>query len=1191
VGTILPSRVRLGAFELDLRAGELRAAEGKVMLQQQPFQVLLMLVERRGEVATREEIRKKLWPNDTVVEFDHAINTAIKKLRQALDDSAENPKYIETVARRGYRLLVPVEWVEVVGPPGRVAPGLAQGRVPPSSSIAEPARSEARGSALRTHAAAETGAFAAKTIGAANLLGKKVSHYRVLEMLGGGGMGVVYKAEDIKLSRLVALKFLPEELASDPAALERFEREARAASALEHPNICPVYEFGEQDGQPFIAMQLLSGQTLRELIVTPPTPGPSPQGSGWAEGPSEGPRGALLSTERVLGLAIQIADGLDAAHSKGIIHRDIKPANIFITTRGEAKILDFGLAKLVDVGEELTRTTPARVSHEGCSQQDSPAVPFANPHLTRTGTAMGTASYMSPEQIRGEKLDARTDLFSLGTVLYQMATGRPAFDGATRALIFRQILTEAPEPVLQRSPGLPPELEEIVNKALEKDRSLRYQTAAELRAALKKLKHGAESGRPSVRAGPLTHGLAPSGPSRRGETVSLSGLPSPAGRQDTVSLRGRLAPAGREPALSEAKGWSRGAGPGEGVRRWALAGLLALIAASALLWFLTHRAPAPRPELVERQLTANPPEDYVMTAAISADGKYIAYNDQTGLYLRSVVSGETHAVSLPAGFSKDLAPGDGLAWFPDGGNLLADVNRPEPYALWVIRILGEAPPQLIYRNGIQPAISPDGQSVAFTSCCVDRDPYLQEILVGRINGETPRKLVAAQDRGRISFENRVGSSAWSPDGRWVAYQKTWKAAQGTQASAIEVRPAAGGAAKTLLSDASLTKPSSLCSVLELPCSMAWSPDWRLVFAASQATESPSAHAKYSLWQVGVKPSTGEAAGRPGQLTPWSDFEPVNPTITQDGKRLSLMKHRVWDDVYLAELGPGSASMKPPRRLTLDNRGIDGLDSWTPDSQAILFSSSRNGRAEVFRQGLVESIDEAMVRGPEGYRLARLTADGSWMLYVEWTPTATVAPPAPDRIMRRAVAGGSPEMVLQEPGGDAQGKYVWDYKCPLRPGSPCVLGEKNGNDLVFYSLDPARGKGKQLAKAVVRPFFGWDWDVSPDGSRLGLIGLAGHDGRIEILSFSDSTWHEISLERPLGLLFSISWAADGKGFFVTSWQNNSNDLLHVTLAGKIEPLIRNGYRQGIEKLLPSPDGKYLAYQGDTTDSNVWLLEGF
>jgi Tol biopolymer transport system component len=229
-----------------------------------------------------------------------------------------------------------------------------------------------------------------------------------------------------------------------------------------------------------------------------------------------------------------------------------------------------------------------------------------------------------------------------------------------------------------------------------------------------------------------------------------------------------------------------------------------VVLGAAVAWLVrhrkgTHQAPT------ERQLTANPLEDYVMTAAISPDGKYIAYDDQTGLYLRSVVSGETHAVSLPAGFSKTLGPGNGLAWFPDGENLLADVNNPAPYALWVIRVLGEASPQLLYRNGILPAISPDGQSVAFTSCCVDRDAYLQEILVGGINGETPRKLLAAQDRGRINLENAVGGSAWSPDGRWIAYVRRWKTAQGPQTSAIEVRPSTGGPAKTLVAEGQPTQ--------------------------------------------------------------------------------------------------------------------------------------------------------------------------------------------------------------------------------------------------------------------------------------------------------------------------------------------------------------------------------------------------
>jgi eukaryotic-like serine/threonine-protein kinase len=1103
VGTIHPSRARLGAFELDLRAGELCGAEGKVTLQQQPFQLLLMLLERRGEVATREEIRKKLWPNDTVVEFDHAINTAIKKLRQALGDSAENPKYIETVARRGYRMLVPVEWAEPASSPGGVGPGLVR--------------------ALQIETAAEVGAFVAKPIGAANLLAKKVSHYRVLEMLGGGGMGVVYKAEDIKLSRLVALKFLPEELASDPAALERFEREARAASALEHPNICPVYEFGEHEGQPFIAMQLLSGQTLRERIAT-----------------EVRPRSAL-KVDELLDLAIQIADGLDAAHSKGIIHRDIKPANIFITTRGEAKILDFGLAKLVDVGEELARIPPVRASQEGRSQQKSPAAAFSDPHLTRTGTAMGTASYMSPEQVRGEKVDARTDLFSFGLVLYEMATGQQAFKGETTAVVRNAILSLAPAPPRELNPEVPPRLEETINKAIENDRGLRYQHAADMRADLKRLKRDTDSGRSSV-----------------GATLPLTPSPSPAGR-----------------------GWSHGAGPSEGIRQRPLAlaaTVLVLVVGAVTAWFLT-RHPHGQTQRDERQVTANPPEDWVLGAAVSPDGKHIAYNDQTGLYIRSIDSGETHAVSLPEGFQNRIW---GVEWFPDGGKLLAEAWTPQGPDLWVITIMGDAAPHLLYRHALFPAISLDGQSIAFVGYNLETGEVRQDVWVGGIGGESPRKLATGEPRS-------LASPAWSPDGHWIAYVERKKSAQGSWSSAIQVRPAGGGTEKTLISESSLPKSSSFCYLTSIPAPcLTWSWDWRLLFSAAQAADSPSGQPKYGLWNIPVEPPTGEAAGKPEPLALWSDFGPQDLTISGDGKRLSFLKTRVWQDVYLCELGPGGGALKVPRRFTLDNRGIESLDNWTLDSQAILFSADRNGKTMVFRQGLNENVGEAVVQGPEDNYDGALSPDGSWMLYVESTREKPGAPASPQRLMRRPAAGGSADIVLEQPFG-----ITWGYSCPTMPRSQCVLGQHEGQDFVFYSLDPVRSRGQQLGKIedpLPRPRNIFHWEVSPDGSRAALVELE-YKGKIEVLTFRDRTSHEVPVEAGWGDLQSVAWAADGKGFFVTSWLPDSFNLLHVALDGKVNPLLRNGHRQWMWGPLPSPDGKYLAFQAQTTDSNVWMLEGF
>jgi eukaryotic-like serine/threonine-protein kinase len=429
-----------GPFQLDLKAGELHHDGRSVRLQEQPFQVLKMLLELPGEVVTRDEMRRTLWPNDTIVEFDQSINAAIKKLRLALQDSAEEPRYVGTVARRGYRLLLPVEWIEAS--PADLQPAVSIARSPGVESTAS------------------------------YLIGKKVSHYRVLEILGGGGMGVVYKAEDLKLGRRVALKFLPEELAHDAAAMGRLEREARAASALNHPNICTIHGVDENADLPFIVMELLEGQTLRELISSMEAPPPGTRA-----------KKEFLPLRRLLDVAIQIAEGLDAAHKKGIIHRDIKPANIFLTVNEHVKILDFGVAKLQESEDQQPMASGAQPSKQEWSSQLT---------LTRTGSAIGTAGYMSPEQIKGEKLDARTDLFSFGLVLYEIAAGQRALTGETASILQEAILSHTPTPVRQLNPEVPPRLEQIIGKALEKDRSVRYQSATEMLADLRDLR---ESGR------------------------------------------------------------------------------------------------------------------------------------------------------------------------------------------------------------------------------------------------------------------------------------------------------------------------------------------------------------------------------------------------------------------------------------------------------------------------------------------------------------------------------------------------------------------------------------------------------------------------------------------------------------------------------------------------------------------------
>ena len=404
------------------------------------------------------------------------------------------------------------------------------------------------------------------------MIGLTISHYRITERLGGGGMGVVYQAEDQRLGRNVALKFLPEELAQDPQARERFQREARAASALNHPNICTIYDIGEYENRLYIVMEYLDGTTLKHRIES-----------------------RSISLDLMLDVGVQVADALEVAHGAGIVHRDLKPANLFVTKRGQAKILDFGLAKLA--GPAAPPETAAASLATAVVDQD---------HLTNPGSTVGTVAYMSPEQARGEELDARTDLFSFGAVLYEMSTGKQPFSGNTSAIIFDAILNKAPTAPVRINPELPAALEGVINKCLEKERSLRYQTASDLRADLQRLKRDTQSSKVAVAA------------------VSAS-APVAAAQ-----------PAGRK--------WTMWAGMGTG------AVVIALIVVGYLAGWFGRAQPYTQAELKPLQLTANSSEDPVATTSVSPDGKYLVYADLEGLHMRLMSTGETQSLPIPDEF-------------------------------------------------------------------------------------------------------------------------------------------------------------------------------------------------------------------------------------------------------------------------------------------------------------------------------------------------------------------------------------------------------------------------------------------------------------------------------------------------------------------------------------------------------------
>jgi eukaryotic-like serine/threonine-protein kinase len=708
------------------------------------------------------------------------------------------------------------------------------------------------------------------------MIGQTISHYRIIESLGSGGMGQVFRAEDARLGRQVALKFLSQDLVRDPASLERFQREARAASALNHPGICTIYDVGEvpprageekKDGQPFLVMELLEGQTLRERIA-----------------------GRAMANDVVLDFGIQIADALDAAHSRGILHRDIKPANIFITTRGQAKILDFGLAK---------QAAPKRIAEAISVGAASTQPTTDNLLLTSPGSALGTIGYMSPEQARGEQLDARTDLFSLGAVLYEMGTGQAAFGGATSAVIFDAILNRNPAAPSILNPNVPAKLEEIIGKALEKDRELRFQTAAELRGDLKRLKRDLDSSRTAA-AGSGSGTSWPSATADRGPGLGVT----PA----------QLASA----PVAPAPGATPVTVPTAQRSRWVMIGLaVVVIAALAALAALTlHNRFGHHEEASFTQMTISPVTSTgnVHSTTISADGKWLAYvQDDNGghaIWVRQLATGSTAKVL--SGTPGEIA---GLTFSSDG-NYLYFVKEDESVnvgTLFEVPSLGGTERQIVPDVDSPISFSPDGKQLVFVRQATKAKT--SDLILANADGTNLKNLRVLKDPAHFSW----AGPAWSPDGKRIAAAET----PDGSFSHYELETV----------DVNSGDPTPLGSrKWEYPRQIAWLPDSSAIVVAAGADEATT---NAQLWQVDYP------GGDVRRITNDLNFY-TGATVTSDGLTLATVQLTLNGAIWVTSMG-GASSFSSPHQVTSGIGRADGLGgiSWaTPDN--ILFGYYTSG---------------------------------------------------------------------------------------------------------------------------------------------------------------------------------------------------------------------------------------------------------
>jgi len=698
------------------------------------------------------------------------------------------------------------------------------------------------------------------------VVGKSFLHYKIVTELGAGGMGVVYEAEDTRLGRHVALKFLSRDFDRDHYALERFRQEARAASALNHPNICTIYAIEECEGQHFIAMELLEGQSLNEKI-----------------------RGNPLALDKIIDIGIQISDGLDVAHAKGIVHRDLKPANIFITLRGQAKILDFGLAKL---------TYDRRAALETVGG-DAPTV--SPLHLTSPGTAVGTVAYMSPEQARGEELDARSDLFSFGAILYEMSTGKLPFEGNTSAVVFQGILDRNPQPAGELNPSIPVKLGEIIDKALEKDTDLRYQSAAEIRSDLKRLKrditgHGSQAGIPAA-----------SSSSVAAVRPGTSPAPAPSAAVILETAKRHKSGAGLITILSVAM---------------IVAGIYGFY--KWLSQWLGDSGPVPFQNMSIEKLTNS---GKVLLATISPDGKYVVNvveegHGQQSLWMRHIATGSNAQIMPPTEVRYT-----GLTFTPNGDFLY--FVRVEPENPWVgllyqVPVLGGTPHKLITDVDSPVSFSPDGQQMVFLRQASSEGT--SKIIIAHPDGAAERVLSALPLPG-------YSSPAWSPDSKWIATTVFDPGGQ-SLGRLVVLNPESGKEKTVYAGTASLQKAT-------------WMPDGRhllLIF-----------HDVTSDWngQVGEVSLSGQKLHRiTNDLNSYSN---LTLAVTRDGKQLIAIQSTPDAGIYTINLDTRGTS--PPKQV--DNHGDINV-SWLPDGRLLTLdydghistmSADGSGRNVVYEQNL------------------------------------------------------------------------------------------------------------------------------------------------------------------------------------------------------------------------------------------------